>query len=886
LTASGQDITSPQARYLQYSLDLTSGDPNQSPVVNAVTMTYANSSVPQNHAPLAVDDSASALSGGSVTVSVLANDSDPDNDTLAIASVTQGSKGTVTINPNKTITYSSNSGSCGPDTFTYTIDDGHGGTATATVSVSVTCTSGTVTHTTTADFGSVCSIQTAAIVSGLGDGEIRLAGTQGDEYASSTIDNAKWVTGAWSGGTYTPAPSGGILSIANATGAFVRSSVVLPITTLETSTRFTGAQWEHVGWGSLDFSGPYLIFSTFNSTTNLFARSNVGAGEQQTNLGPIPTGFHVYRIDRQASSPTSDVIRYYIDGVLKAEHTVGTAPAMYVYQSHNGGAAPSLDIDRIWVYPTYVASGSLQSCTVDTGIASSPWTTADWAATVPGGTGLQLRTRTSDDDATWSAWSAPLTASGQAITSSPGRYLQYLVELSTSDPNQSPVLESLTLGYLLQSANPPSMSINGVTVTEGTGGPVNATFTVTLSAQANQVVTASYQTANGSATAGSDYTQTAGTVTFPVGSTAQTINVPVLADVLVEPNETFTVTLSGATNATLGQAVGTGTIIDGSPLPALSINDVSVSEPVSGSVNATFTVTLSPASGVTTTVAYTTAAGTATAGSDFTTTSGTLTFPAGTTIRTIAVPVLADAVAEGNENYTVNLSNPSGATIARAQGTGTIVNISLPSLSINNVTITEQNGGTANANFTVTLSPSSTATVTVAYTTANGTATAGTDFTTTAGTLTFTPGQTSKTIAVPILGGTVPEPVETFVVNLSGATNATIATAQGTGTINDNDGTMTVTAPTGTSNWTIGSTRTISWTNNLGATATVRLEVSRDNGSTWSQIAASVQNTSASGGSFAWVVTGPATANGRIRATWTANSSVTDNSARFRISTP
>jgi hypothetical protein len=176
--------------------------------------------------------------------------------------------------------------------------------------------------------------------------------------------------------------------------------------------------------------------------------------------------------------------------------------------------------------------------------------------------------------------------------------------------------------------------------------------------------------------------------------------------------------------------------------------------------------------------------------------------------------------------------------------------------------------------------------VTVAYATANVTATAGSDYTTTAGTLTFTPGQTSKTIAVPILGGTVAEPVETFVVNLSGATNATTATAQGTGTIQDNDGTMTVTAPTGLSNWTIGSTRTISWTNNLGATATVRLDVSRDNGSTWTQIAASVQNSSATGGSFSWVVTGPATANGRIRASWTANTSVTDNSARFRISAP
>jgi hypothetical protein len=886
LTASGQDITSPSGRYLQYLLELASSDPNQSPVVNDVTMTFASSSIPQNHSPVAVDDSASALSGGSATVSVLANDSDPDGDTLTITSVTQGSKGVVTINPNKTITYTSNPETCGPDTFTYTISDGRGGTATATVSVSVTCTSGTVTHATLADFGAVCSIQTGAIVSSIGDGEVRLAGTQGDEYALPTLDTAKWVAGIWTGGAYTPVLSGGVLSVSDASGAFVRSSVVLPVTTLETSARFTGAQWEHIGWGSLDFSGPYLLFSTYNNTTNLFARSNVGGGEQQTNLGAIPSGFHVYRIDRQASSPTADVISYYIDGVLRAQHTVSTAPAMYVYQSHNGGAAPSLDIERIWVYPSYVASGTYQSCTIDTGIPSATWTTADWTATVPTGSALQLRTRTSSDASTWSAWSAPLTASGQTITSPPGQYLQYLAELSTSDSNQSPVVEALTLRFLLQSL--PTMSINSVTVTEGTSGAVNASFTVSLSAQASQVVTATYSTANGTASAGNDYTQTSGTVTFPIGNTTQTVNVPVLADALIEPNETFTVNLSGVTNATLGQAQGTGTIVDGTPLPAFSINDVTVTEPASGTVNANFTVTLSPASGATTTVAYATAGGSATAGTDFTTTSGTLTFPSGTTTLTISVPVRADAVVEGNETFSVNLSNPSnGTTIARAQGIGTIVNSSpLPSLSINNVTVTEQNGGTQNANFTVTLSPSSTQTVTVAYAAANGTAAAGSDFTAVSGTLTYTPGQTSKTVAVPILGGTVPEATETFVVNLSGATNATIATAQGTGTIQDNDGTMTVTAPTGSSNWTIGSTRTISWTNNLGATATVRLEVSRDNGSTWSQIAASVQNSSASGGSFSWVVTGPATANGRIRASWTSNTSVTDNSARFRISSP
>src|SRR5256885_363567 len=117
-----------------------------------------------------------------------------------------------------------------------------------------------------------------------------------------------------------------------------------------------------------------------------------------------------------------------------------------------------------------------------------------------------------------------------------------------------------------------------------------------------------------------------------------------------------------------------------------------------------------------------------------------------------------------------------------------------PSLSINNVTVTEGNSGTTNANFTVTLSAASSKTVTVNYATADGTATAPSDYvaipTTT---LTFSPGQTTKTITVAVNGDIVDETDEAFVVNLSSPTNATLSTATGTGTILDDDAPPTVT---------------------------------------------------------------------------------------------
>jgi Calx-beta domain-containing protein len=223
----------------------------------------------------------------------------------------------------------------------------------------------------------------------------------------------------------------------------------------------------------------------------------------------------------------------------------------------------------------------------------------------------------------------------------------------------------------------------------------------------------------------------------------------------------------------------------------LTINDASVTEGNSGTTTATFTVTLTPVSTQTVTVAYTTAAGTAGAPSDYLIAAGTLTFAAGATTQTIPVTVNGDTTIEPDETFVVNLSSPTNATISDAQGVGTILNddfAPLPALlSISNASVTEGNSGTTTAMFTVTLTPASTQTVTVAYGMADGTATAGSDYVLNSGTLTFAPGVSTQPISVTVNGDTAVELDETFVVNLSGATNATIGDAQGTGTIVNDD---------------------------------------------------------------------------------------------------
>src|SRR5204863_62476 len=124
-------------------------------------------------------------------------------------------------------------------------------------------------------------------------------------------------------------------------------------------------------------------------------------------------------------------------------------------------------------------------------------------------------------------------------------------------------------------------------------------------------------------------------------------------------------------------------------------------------------------------------------------------FSAGETSKIVIVPVKGDLLNEPDETFLLKLSNASNAVIDCAQAVGTIINDdAAPVLAINDVSVVEGNSGTTNAVLTVSLSAATAQTVTVNYATANGTATAGTDYVSTNGTLTFLPGQTSQTITV------------------------------------------------------------------------------------------------------------------------------------------
>lgn len=335
-----------------------------------------------------------------------------------------------------------------------------------------------------------------------------------------------------------------------------------------------------------------------------------------------------------------------------------------------------------------------------------------------------------------------------------------------------------------------ALRVGDVTVTERDTAGLVANIPIALTRAASKRVTVQYATVNGSAKAPADYAARSGTVAFPAGIRRKVIAVPVKGDLLDEATETFRLRISNSTAAVIGDAVGLVKIVDNDPLPAVSAGDANVSEPDSGGARRlSFPVTLSRPSGRAVSVSYALSAGTATLGTDFSTagSTGVLRFRAGTVRRNVAVTVIGDNLDEANETVNLVVLNPVNATVAGADATGTIVDNDGPALFVGNAARNE--GWTPNNqyNFTVALSAPSPQEVRVDWATANGTATAPSDYTGGSGTVVFAPGQTAKTTSVAVQGDIATEGNETFRVNLSSPVNATISTGSGVGTIVNDD---------------------------------------------------------------------------------------------------
>ncbi|MBF0491558.1 MAG: FG-GAP repeat protein [Deltaproteobacteria bacterium] len=436
-------------------------------------------------------------------------------------------------------------------------------------------------------------------------------------------------------------------------------------------------------------------------------------------------------------------------------------------------------------------------------------------------------------------WNIPQTVMVTAIddTRYEGAHTDSIsFSVSSNDGGYNGMAVSSVTATITDNDAQPMISIDSPSVTEGNVGTKNLTYSVTLSNSSVQTITVDYATSDGTATAGSDYTATSGTLTFTPGQTSKTIDVSVIGDYVVEVDETLTMTLSNPSNATtVPPGIGTGTILN-DDTAGVTINESGGSTNVTEG-GATDSYTLVLTSQPTSSVTLTPSSSDTTHG--VTVSPSTLTFTTGSwnTPQTVTVTAVDDNRYEGPHSATITHAASgggyNGVTIASVTANITD-NDAQPALSIADSSRDEGNSGSSSMDFSVTLNRPSVQTITVNYATANVSATAGSDYTATSGTLTFNPDEISKTISVPILGDTLYEDDETFTLTLlSGPSNATLDRSSATGTILNDDpqpsvqwtssaqasasesGTMTVTAQLSAAS---GKTTTVPFS--IGGTAT------------------------------------------------------------------
>ncbi|WP_188834849.1 beta strand repeat-containing protein, partial [Pedobacter zeae] len=331
------------------------------------------------------------------------------------------------------------------------------------------------------------------------------------------------------------------------------------------------------------------------------------------------------------------------------------------------------------------------------------------------------------------------------------------------------------------------------TITAGTSGsengPVNGSFTVTLSNPSSQPTTITY-TLGGTATEGSDYSAiVTKTITIPAGQTTGTITIPVLTDNIVEGTETVvaTLTASGNPTVTVSNTPATINITDNTTATVTVAATKDGAEPGTAGE---FTFTLSNVSTTDTQITYS-VGGTATSGSDYTSIGTTVTIPAGQTSVRVSVPVLDDNIAEGTETVILTMAAATSNPSVTASTVPATVNITDNDTSVATITAgtSGSENGPVNGTFTVTLSNPSSTDTQITYT-LGGTATEGSDYSAiVTKTITIPAGQTTGTITIPVLTDNIVEGTETVVATLTASGNPTVTVSNTPATINITDNT-------------------------------------------------------------------------------------------------
>lgn len=327
----------------------------------------------------------------------------------------------------------------------------------------------TVTHNLVSDWAQGCAGITSTVVANAIDGELRLAATVEDYFDGTTIDATRWYTNisdSTAGGSPTISVGGGLLS---ADGMYLMSNTGITglprffeararmVQTAGTSGRPDVGYWRHPTLGPL-YNPDINVGSS-----RLFILGNTGGvGDNENDLitgartgttlvlndietDPDLNQFHFWRIEWENAQT-----RYYLNSILTDTMNINTTIItgwVFLYHqtpSNPYGTTPmTVDWVRAGQYPS---SGTYVSCAID-GWGGN-WNSMFWNATVPGTTGLAVRTRASSNGTDWGAWSSPSSTSPFSITTD-GRYLQYEVQMTSSNPMFSPEMQSISMTSVL-----------------------------------------------------------------------------------------------------------------------------------------------------------------------------------------------------------------------------------------------------------------------------------------------------------------------------------------------------------------------------------------------------------------------------------------------------
>jgi hypothetical protein len=319
-----------------------------------------------------------------------------------------------------------------------------------------------------------------------------------------------------------------------------------------------------------------------------------------------------------------------------------------------------------------------------------------------------------------------------------------------------------------------TLSVDDVSLDEGTGvGTTTATFTIRVATPADRAVSVRADTAVGTAGA-SDFTATGRDVVIPAGSTSATVAVPITRDAAIEPDETFTLALSGAVGAPLGDAVGTATIVN-DDFPTVSMGDVTAPEG-GGSSSVTVPITLSEPSPLPITVTVQ-LAGCAAAGGGV---EVTVTIPPGATSHEAELPIAGDATPGDDQSCTITLTGAVGAEVAGAAGSVRIVDDDDWTVAGDTAVAVRENAGSAGVAVRLN-APAPAGGISFDYATVDGTATAPGDYRAASGVATIPAGATSVVLELRIVDDGTHESDETFTVQLSNPRSGSTAPVEAFG---------------------------------------------------------------------------------------------------------